>query len=103
MVLVADLACNGSTAIFLGMLARCLGRLDAAERHLAVALDANRRLGSPPLIAQVEYERSRLLAARGHHREAAEIADRALAAAAELGMGRLALRARRDGLERAPG
>jgi hypothetical protein len=52
----------GSTQTVLGLLARRLGRLDAARDHLLAAVEHNRRLGARPFEARARYHLARLLA-----------------------------------------
>ncbi len=82
--------CAGSAAEYLGLLASTMGRFDAAERHFTDALEMNASLGGRPFTAYTLYEYSRMLLARGRagdRRKAAEVAERALDTARELGMG----------------
>ncbi|MDQ3640324.1 MAG: hypothetical protein M3450_02340 [Actinomycetota bacterium] len=51
----------GSTQTILGLLARRLGRLDAARRHLTASVDHNRRLGARPFEARALYHLARLV------------------------------------------
>ncbi|MEX0875056.1 MAG: AAA family ATPase [Actinomycetota bacterium] len=55
---------HGSMEFHLGLLARTLGRLDAAEEHLAVAVEANHRMGAPLLEARTRRELAALMLQR---------------------------------------
>jgi hypothetical protein len=55
----------GSVDYFLGLLAETMGDVDAAERHLRTALEANRRAGSAQWLARTQVALARRLAARG--------------------------------------
>ena len=57
--------CLGAGARFLGVLARTLGRLDDAERHLERATALNRDLGARPFVAMAQFEHARVLRERG--------------------------------------
>lgn len=50
---------RGSAALYLGALARVLGRHDAALAHLDQALDFNERMGARPSVARTQYEAGR--------------------------------------------
>jgi tetratricopeptide (TPR) repeat protein len=96
------LACSGSASRHLGLLARTIGRLDAAADHFEDALSMNARMGARPWVANTQVEYARLLAARdgpGDRPRAAELATSALATAEELGMNELAERARQLSVE----
>jgi len=54
-------ACHGSVERHLGILARGLGRGDAAAEHFEAALEANRRLGAPVLVAHALRESGQTL------------------------------------------
>lgn len=58
-------ACIGSASRHLGLLAATMRRWEDAERHLADALEMNRRLRSPPLVAHTQHEWAAMLLARG--------------------------------------
>ncbi|HEY0302699.1 MAG TPA: hypothetical protein VGC36_15240, partial [Rhizomicrobium sp.] len=53
--------CLGAVARYLGMLARTMGRRDAAREHFEVALTTNARLGAHPALARTQLEYARLL------------------------------------------
>jgi hypothetical protein len=55
----------GSVSYFLGHLARCLGRVDDAERHFSDALTMNERMGFVPQVARTKVALARVLADRG--------------------------------------
>jgi hypothetical protein len=52
----------GPVSLYLGSLARVLGELDGAERHLLDAAEAARRIGAPIWAARAETELGRLRA-----------------------------------------
>jgi DNA-binding CsgD family transcriptional regulator len=93
--------CCGATDRYRGVLAALLGDVEAADRHLSAAIEAERAQRMAPWIAQTAYEHARVLAAArpGDPRipllvgEAVEIAD-------AIGMPVLSARAR--GLATAP-
>jgi hypothetical protein len=77
----------GSVKLYLGLAELAQGNDEAAAPRLRRALDAHRRLPSPPLIARTEVELARALIRCGdHHREVTELLTDAHAAAARLGM-----------------
>jgi tetratricopeptide (TPR) repeat protein len=49
-------ALHGSIELHLGLLARTTGNVTAAREHFAAAIDANRRLGGPLLVARSQRE-----------------------------------------------
>jgi tetratricopeptide (TPR) repeat protein len=55
------LAYLGSFAHYLGVLARRLGRWEAARRHFETALDVEARMGASRFVARTEYEYARML------------------------------------------
>jgi hypothetical protein len=68
------------------------GRLDAAARYLAVAIDKSERMGALPYLARSQAalaEALRLRGGSGDGERAAELEEQAIAAARELGMDRL--------------
>jgi tetratricopeptide (TPR) repeat protein len=78
----------GSVSLNLGLLARTLGKLDAAARHFEEALAMNARIGRP-FVARTQYEYALMLRERGRaadRRQAATLLDQAAACAGELGM-----------------
>jgi eukaryotic-like serine/threonine-protein kinase len=88
---------RGSMALYLGSLARMMGRLDEAEAHLELALRLNRRMGARPSVARTQFEYARVAAARnraGDHEQALRLLRESLATASELGMNFLLQRAR---------
>jgi tetratricopeptide (TPR) repeat protein len=50
----------GSASVALGLLARCLGQLDAADGHFHSGYEANTRLGNRPFMALAALERAAL-------------------------------------------
>jgi len=90
------IACRGSVARYLGLLARTRGHFDEAERHFEEAIAANRALGAAPYVAKSQLECAELLGARGRDGDRTrlrELAEQARAQAERLGMARLAARA----------
>jgi DNA-binding winged helix-turn-helix (wHTH) protein/tetratricopeptide (TPR) repeat protein len=82
----------GSIAHFLGLLAATLGRHDDAVGHFEFALRQNDRVGSPPFVAQTQYEFARFLLRGGASEDRARaesLAGKALATANRLGLGGL--------------
>jgi DNA-binding SARP family transcriptional activator len=71
----------GSVAHFLGQVAGVLGDWKEADNHFQFAVEANRRLGAPPLVARTQLEYGRMLVNGGQSGER-ERADVLLAAAA---------------------
>jgi len=87
---------RGSAALYLGALARMLGRLDDAQAHLERALRFNRRMGARPSVARTQFELARVALARndpGERQQALHLLRESLATATELGMSFLAARA----------
>ena len=80
-------ACWGSVERPLGLLARTLGRRDAAEAHLRAALAANCATRAPVLIAITECDLGELLASTDRER-ATELGATAEARVRPLGLGR---------------
>jgi class 3 adenylate cyclase/tetratricopeptide (TPR) repeat protein len=88
---------RGSAALYLGMLARTLGRLDDAAAHFEQALSLNRRMGARPAIARTKAEYARMLLRRGgvgDPEKADGLLNDALAEASALGMKILEARVR---------
>ena len=88
---------RGSAALYLGSLARLLGRHDEAQAHLDAALAFNERMGARPWVARTQYEAARLAFDRNapdDRERALRLLRASLATAAELGMKPLAERAR---------
>jgi tetratricopeptide (TPR) repeat protein len=84
--------CFGSVARYLGKLAAALGRSSAAERHFERALEANRALGSPVLVAHTQLDWA---AALGAGTRAERMIGEAARTAEELGLTAIARRASR--------
>jgi DNA-binding winged helix-turn-helix (wHTH) protein/tetratricopeptide (TPR) repeat protein len=90
-------ACYGSAARYLGLLATTLERWEDALAHFEAALAANSAMGAGPYVAATELDRARMLAARGEpgDRESAlQQVGQTLQTARELGMGALVASAR---------
>ena len=90
-------ACLGAVSRYLGVLCTTLGRWDVAERHLLDALDRHERMSSPPLTARTLHDLASLYAARkgrGDPERATSLAADCAGTAADLGMARLADKAR---------
>jgi hypothetical protein len=80
--------CVGATARALGVLCHLLRRFGKAEHHFEQALALERKLESPPLIAQTAARYARMLRARGaagDEARAAALLDEATRIAAEIG------------------
>jgi hypothetical protein len=81
--------CLGSVRRTLGLASATLGDLDAAVEHLEAAVLADRRLGSRPMAVLTEHTLAAVRRARagaGDRARAEELATRATASAARLGM-----------------
>src|ERR671936_336741 len=87
-------ACYGAADRYLGMLAAADGDLDLAERHLAAALDVNRRMGARTWQAHTAFHLGRVLAAGGEDERAAEHLAEAADLAERIGMRTLLARIR---------
>ena len=87
-------ACYGAADRYLGMLAAADGDLDLAERHLAAALDVNRRMGARTWQAHTAFHLGRVLAAGGEDERAAEHLADAADLAERIGMRTLLARIR---------
>jgi DNA-binding SARP family transcriptional activator/class 3 adenylate cyclase len=84
-------------AHYLGLLATTLGRYDEAEAHFEEAARIDERIGAPAWLARTRLGWARMLVRRagpGNAERAAELAGQALAAAEELGLARVAAKAR---------
>jgi hypothetical protein len=95
-VSVEGWACYGSADRVLALLATTMGLWEEAESHFEAALDLNTRLAAPSWLARTELGYAQLLAARrqaGDAERARDLLQRALDAAAELGMTTLLKRA----------
>jgi hypothetical protein len=80
----------GSLAHSLGLVLGTVGRYDEAEDALKQAEAVHEHIGAPVLLSQTRLEWARLLSHRdgdGDRKRAHELADAALAVAAELGAG----------------
>ena len=92
-VLGYGLACWGSIARNLGLLATALRRWDDARAHFETALQVNGRMGARPWVAHTQHDYARLLLMRdapGDRELALQLLARALETAQKLGMRRLA-------------
>src|SRR5262249_27204342 len=90
-MLVVALTCEGSCALFCGMLAACLERWADAERHFADALAMNERLGARPYVVRAWRAWASMLLDRNALGDAARARDLIAAGRAEaetLGMAR---------------
>jgi tetratricopeptide (TPR) repeat protein len=79
----------GAAAHWLGVMATSLGRYDEAAAHFERALTTETAMGSPPWIANTQYEYALMLRARSHPADEARamaLAERAAITAKELGM-----------------
>jgi tetratricopeptide (TPR) repeat protein len=89
-------SCWGSVAHYLGVLAACMGKLDAADAHFQHALDRNGRMGAWPLVARTQVAYARMLLNRdqpGDREHADSLLDAAEEIAEELQMVSLGLKA----------
>ncbi len=75
-----------SAAYALGRYATTLGRLDAAVEHFEAAIASDLAVSARPALVQTRARYAEVLAARGEHARARELAAAALAEAAELGL-----------------
>jgi tetratricopeptide (TPR) repeat protein len=83
----------GAIDRYLGLLARPMGRLDDAVRHLQAAIELNERMGARPWTAHSQHDLAEVLRQRGgagDRARAAELDQSALATARQLGMTALA-------------
>lgn len=87
----------GPIALYLGMLARLLGRFDAAEAHFETALTFTAASGARPWLAHSKFRYAEMLLERGAENDrerAAGLVQSALASADTLGMKKLGEEAR---------
>jgi class 3 adenylate cyclase len=95
-------ACNGPVDRVLGLLARTMGRLDDAERHLANGVEIAKRMSDRPAIALGALAWAELLLERdrdGDRERAVELLATVLGKAREMGARWIADRALGDRLE----
>lgn len=85
----------GAMARHLGVLAALLGRDDEAEAHLRRAIEIDEATGGRPWVAYAQADLAAVLRRQGSPAEAESLETAARAAAAELGLGRLAARIER--------
>lgn len=105
-IFAGGMACFGSAARYLGLLATTLARWDEAQAHFEAALRFNAKTGARPWVAHTEHDSAAMLLARGQpgdREKALGLLNRALGTAQELGMTRLvdralALKVRAQGL-----
>jgi len=89
-----SVVCQGSVALFLGMAAMTLGRLEDSEGHLRQAIQRNAAAGARPWSARAELVLAELLRRQGRARgQALDLAQRAARTATALGMRVLRARA----------
>jgi DNA-binding NarL/FixJ family response regulator len=89
-----SVVCQGSVALFLGMAAMTLGRLDDSESHLRHAIQRNAAAGARPWAARAELAMAELLRRQGRARgQALDLSRRAARTATALGMRVLRARA----------
>ncbi|MDQ4010097.1 MAG: LuxR family transcriptional regulator [Actinomycetota bacterium] len=82
----------GPVAYYLGVLAACLSRFDAAAQHFEVALEATERIGARPFLALTQGAYGAMLARRSasvNRRRARQLLADALKTAQERGMNQL--------------
>jgi eukaryotic-like serine/threonine-protein kinase len=81
-------AAQGSVARVLGLLARTLGRLDDARRHLEDAIEMARRMGDRPFLAEARVQLAEVLLEQDRHSNrdrALELLTEALSSARQIG------------------
>ena len=91
-VLSLGVACSGSVAHQVALMAATVGLLDEAEAQFEAALKANERMNTPPFLARTQYEYSRMLAKRGGDddiEKAHQLIAKSLATAEQIGMVKL--------------
>ena len=93
LVQTAFSGCWGSVRRFLGLLAVTAGRPEEARAHFEAALEHHVALEAPALVARTRCDLGELLAGLGERERGLELLAAGGAAAAELGMARLAARA----------
>ena len=101
-VVARAVACNGPVDRVLGLLARTMGRLEDAERHLAKGLEIAKRMNDRPAMALGALALAELLLERdreGDREQALELLATVLAKAREMGARWIADRALGDRLE----
>jgi len=87
------IACLGSAARYLGILAATMRRWLDAERHFEQAMAMNAKIGARSWLATTHLDYARMLLARrapGDHDRAVALLTRAIDSARELGMADLA-------------
>lgn len=87
----------GSVAHWLGVMAASLGRLDDATAHFERALVSQTRMGSPPWMANTQYEYAAMLIGKAEGSEqghGAALLEQAIETSERLGMAALNARAR---------
>src|SRR5262249_14417903 len=97
-VTVIAILCDGSCALYCGLLAACLCRWDDAECHFADALAMNERLGARPYVVRTRRAWAAMLLDRGATGDAPrarELIAAGLAEAGTLGMAREIVRLER--------
>ncbi|MEY2522895.1 MAG: hypothetical protein QOJ66_1460, partial [Ilumatobacteraceae bacterium] len=90
------ITCEPSVDHYLGLLATMLEQWDDAEMHFAAAAERARRMEARPYLAQTQFDWASMLVHRGRQLDrgrALDLAQNALAAAEQLGMGLLSERA----------
>jgi len=83
------IACFGSAAYYLGLLATTLERWEEAQEHFEAALQRHMQMGAQSFVAHTQYDYARMLLARnqpGDQGKAQEFLVQALTTAQELGM-----------------
>ena len=91
-ILGLGVACTGSLAHQVAILASTAGRLDEADSHFKAALEANERMGARPFLARTQYKYARMLLKRGEDGDAEsaqQLLAKALKTAEEIGMAKL--------------
>jgi tetratricopeptide (TPR) repeat protein len=102
-VVISGVLGQGAAARLLGLLATTLKRFDAAERHLATALEINRRIGARLWILHTRLNQASMWLSRGRrddHERALATLDELVEVSEPLGLAALAGRAQRRRGER---
>ncbi|NQU07290.1 MAG: tetratricopeptide repeat protein, partial [Candidatus Abyssubacteria bacterium] len=89
LTLAYNVACVGSIAHWLGLLAGTLRQWDAAVAHFEAAIETNARVGARPYLARSQHEYARMLIERnasGDKEKARTLLTETIATYRELGM-----------------
>ena len=91
-VLSLGVACTGSVAHHVALMALTAGLIDEAEAQFEAALEANERMKTPPFLARTQYEFARMLVKRGGDgdiEKAQRLIAKSLETAEDIGMAKL--------------